>query len=265
MFVTGQGNKAWVSLPKGKGVKLSVRFSVQLFVRLVLIPFCRLLRSEINDDDKRRSLLKRVVFLNRKGRMKIQKTEAMLAGINLSPVCYRKLLTVCESFQFQIFFLSFLLSPRMIANSRATVSRSIPVVAHSSRTLTSSSLRSTPLNSEIPPKGIHQGRLTESARTLLDAHRLTAQNQLNSLLSTLNLSAKARAKAFSSALAALELERKLSEVGGKINKATGYEEIERLRLGVAERGQQNSVSCGPKLMSWCRKDLISSSRIGFDF
>lgn len=26
VFVTGQGNKPWVSLPKGKGVKLSVRF-----------------------------------------------------------------------------------------------------------------------------------------------------------------------------------------------------------------------------------------------
>lgn len=26
VFVTGEGNKAWVSMPKGKGVKLSVRF-----------------------------------------------------------------------------------------------------------------------------------------------------------------------------------------------------------------------------------------------
>lgn len=26
VFVVGQGNKPWVSLPKGKGVKLSVRF-----------------------------------------------------------------------------------------------------------------------------------------------------------------------------------------------------------------------------------------------
>lgn len=58
---------------------------------------------------------------------------------------------------------------------------------------------------------------------------------MNSLLATLNLSARARARAFSSALAALELERKLGEVGGKINRATGYEGIERLRLGVGER------------------------------
>lgn len=32
VFVTGQGNKAWVSLPKGKGVKLSVRPSISALV-----------------------------------------------------------------------------------------------------------------------------------------------------------------------------------------------------------------------------------------
>lgn len=67
------------------------------------------------------------------------------------------------------------------------------------------------------------------------------QSQLTSLLTTLNLSARSRARAFSSALAALELQRKLGEVGGKINQATGYEEIERLRVGVGSRGESTRM------------------------
>lgn len=85
-----------------------------------------------------------------------------------------------------------------------------------------------PFSSATPPKGIHSFPPSlESARS--HAH---------SLLSTLNLSARSRAKSFSDALAALELERKLAQVGGKINKATGYEEIERLRIGVVEREKE---------------------------
>ena len=79
-------------------------------------------------------------------------------------------------------------------------------------------------------------------KTRLELSAVIAQQQMNSLLATLNLSARARARAFSSALAALELERKLGEVGGKINRATGYEGIERLRLGVGERGAGGSFS-----------------------
>lgn len=90
-----------------------------------------------------------------------------------------------------------------------------------------------------PPRGVHDAPGDTSTPL---APRGTAQSQLTSLLSTLNLSARARARAFSSALAALELERKLSEVGGRINQATGYEQIERLRLGVAERGESYAVA-----------------------
>ncbi|GAA5874656.1 hypothetical protein JCM8547_003949 [Rhodosporidiobolus lusitaniae] len=69
---------------------------------------------------------------------------------------------------------------------------------------------------------------------LLDA-RVRAEKQLRALLKVIDASARKQAQAFSAALHALELERKLREVGGKINQATGYEDIERLRNGVGEK------------------------------
>ncbi|BGP09345.1 sensitivity to high expression protein she9 [Rhodotorula toruloides] len=69
---------------------------------------------------------------------------------------------------------------------------------------------------------------------LVEAREL-AQRQLRHLLATLDSSARKQAQAFSAALRALEIERKLREAGAKINQATGYEEIERLRNGVAEK------------------------------
>lgn len=33
VFVTGQGNKSWISLPKGGGVKLSVRIILKHFMK----------------------------------------------------------------------------------------------------------------------------------------------------------------------------------------------------------------------------------------
>ncbi|GAA5888136.1 hypothetical protein JCM5296_005446 [Sporobolomyces johnsonii] len=76
---------------------------------------------------------------------------------------------------------------------------------------------------------------TQSPQSKLLEARAHAQKQLKALLHTLDSSARKQAQAFSAALQALELERKLREVGGKINEATGYEEIERLRLGVGEK------------------------------
>jgi sensitive to high expression protein 9, mitochondrial len=87
---------------------------------------------------------------------------------------------------------------------------------------------SSTFSTKAPPRGITTERLAQA--------RTQAQLQLNALLATLNSTARKHGRSWAAALAALELERKLREVGGKINQATGYEEIERLRLGVADRG-----------------------------
>lgn len=79
--------------------------------------------------------------------------------------------------------------------------------------------QSTTFSSAAPPKGPHPSVLA-------------AQHLLNALKD----STRTRARAFSQAVEALELERKLRDMGGKINKATGYEEIELLRVDVAQRG-----------------------------
>lgn len=42
----------------------------------------------------------------------------------------------------------------------------------------------------------------------------------------------------------LELERKLKEAGAKINEATGYEEIDRLRLRVGTHGELGAFPTG---------------------
>lgn len=60
--------------------------------------------------------------------------------------------------------------------------------------------------------------------------------QLQSQLTQLLRSAKTKS---GTTIKSWELERKLGEVGGKINKATGYEEIERLRSGVSQKGKPN--------------------------
>ncbi|GAA5972094.1 hypothetical protein JCM11641_002492 [Rhodosporidiobolus odoratus] len=69
---------------------------------------------------------------------------------------------------------------------------------------------------------------------LLDA-RARAETQLRALLKTVDSSARKQAQAFAAALHALEIERKLRDMGGRINQATGYEGIERLRSGVGEK------------------------------
>lgn len=74
-----------------------------------------------------------------------------------------------------------------------------------------------------------------SSSTLTSA-RTQAQNRLNGLLSALDKAARNKSKSISATISALELERKLRDVGGKINDATGYGEIEGLRKGVMEKG-----------------------------
>ncbi|GAA6028674.1 hypothetical protein JCM8097_007341 [Rhodosporidiobolus ruineniae] len=76
---------------------------------------------------------------------------------------------------------------------------------------------------------------TPSASSTLHDARARAEKQLRALLQTVDASARKQAQAFAAALQALEIERKLREVGGRINQATGYEEIERLRSGVADK------------------------------
>ncbi|SGY14883.1 BQ5605_C013g07146 [Microbotryum silenes-dioicae] len=63
----------------------------------------------------------------------------------------------------------------------------------------------------------------------------TAQRQLNSLLATLDNLARKQSASVKETIRAWELERRLRDVGGKINAATGYVEIDLLRKGVVER------------------------------
>jgi len=80
----------------------------------------------------------------------------------------------------------------------------------------------------------------------LNEARHTAHLKLKTLLSTLDTSARKQGQALSAAVEAWELERKLRNVGGKINEATGYEEIERLRISVGDKGQ---FSCSHRIDS----------------
>lgn len=65
VFVTGEGNKPWVSLPKGKGVKLSVRAFLTLLLFFLKshasrFRLHRFPRSVIKSEGRRRSLLKKL-------------------------------------------------------------------------------------------------------------------------------------------------------------------------------------------------------------
>jgi sensitive to high expression protein 9 len=101
-----------------------------------------------------------------------------------------------------------------------------------------------------PPKGIHLSTSSSPSPALssrvkfdhhrkilqarLDPHLLTAQTHINHYL-------KSSRKNLNDRLKALEWEKRLGEVGGRINDATGYGEIERLRKGVVERGKTPSL------------------------
>ncbi|BGP49527.1 sensitivity to high expression protein she9 [Rhodotorula kratochvilovae] len=100
----------------------------------------------------------------------------------------------------------------------------------SSNTAGSSTSPPPPLPPRASPAQLHA--LQASAQKRLQEARTHAQKQLRALLHSLDAGARKQAHAFAAALQALEIERKLREVGGRINQATGYEEIERLRNGV---------------------------------
>lgn len=98
--------------------------------------------------------------------------------------------------------------------------------------------------------------LQASAQKRLAEARANAQAQLRALLRSVDSGARKQAHAFAAALQALELERKLREVGGRINQATGYEEIERLRNGVGDKGQllRASAHTGVYRLTWSFPD-----------
>ncbi|GAA5962431.1 hypothetical protein JCM8115_001492 [Rhodotorula mucilaginosa] len=81
---------------------------------------------------------------------------------------------------------------------------------------------------------IPRSNVRSASAQLAEARRL-AHEQVQRLANTLNVSARKQAGSIAASIQALELERKLKEVGGKINHATGYEEIERLRNDVGEK------------------------------
>ncbi|GAA5907846.1 hypothetical protein JCM8208_001961 [Rhodotorula glutinis] len=92
--------------------------------------------------------------------------------------------------------------------------------------------------SSPPPRASpspHLKDLQHSAHKRLAQARANAQQQLRTLLRSVDAGARKQAHAFAAALQALELESKVREVGGRINQATGYEEIERLRNGVGAK------------------------------
>lgn len=98
---------------------------------------------------------------------------------------------------------------------------------------------------------------TPSTRsTSLHATRQTlneARTQLDALVRQMQARARERGKQYWAAAAArrIELEQKLRDVGGSINQATGYEQIDRLRLDVIRRGEKNAGT-----LRWTRLTLV---------
>lgn len=91
-----------------------------------------------------------------------------------------------------------------------------------------------PAASATGDPSIPRSNVRSASAQLAEARRL-AHEQVQRLANTLNVSARKQAGSIAASIQALELERKLKEVGGKINHATGYEEIERLRNDVGEK------------------------------
>lgn len=123
---------------------------------------------------------------------------------------------------------------RAFSSSRLLLSDSIPPTSASSAS--SSSPPEAPKQGSKPHKSIDVSHL----QVKLNEARHTAHLKLKTLLATLDTNTKKQRKALSAAIEAWELERKLRHVGGKINEATGYEEIERLRVSVGDKGSFSS-------------------------
>lgn len=117
-----------------------------------------------------------------------------------------------------------LLRPRSI--------RSSPSLRRALSTSTSSrqSEPSPPLSSTSSPKPLSPLLASYKAQQALRLVQLQKlQVQARELLRVARVKSR-------EAVSAWELERKAREMGGKINEATGYGEIERLRKGVASKG-----------------------------
>ena len=102
-----------------------------------------------------------------------------------------------------------------------------------------SNASTTPSDSSPKPPKLPKSKEISHLQIKLNEARHTAHLKLKSLLSTLDTNARKQGQALSAAVEAWELERKLRNVGGKINEATGYEEIERLRISVGDKGQSS--------------------------
>lgn len=117
---------------------------------------------------------------------------------------------------------------------------------------TASSSRTEPRGPAASATGdasIPRSNARSASAQLAEARRL-AHEQVQRLANTLNVSARKQAGSIAASIQALELERKLKEVGGKINHATGYEEIERLRNDVGEKGERRCFSLLMSQTAW---------------
>lgn len=85
-------------------------------------------------------------------------------------------------------------------------------------------------------------RSASSRAQALDATRQSlnqARTQFDAVVRQMQVKARERGKQYWAAAATrrIELEQKLRDVGGSINQATGYEQIDRLRTDVIQRGE----------------------------
>lgn len=107
--------------------------------------------------------------------------------------------------------------PALRTFSTSNLFKSTDPINHSPLNSTSSSSSTTSFNSKV-------------AKSLQTIRLEKLQTQLNQLLQSAKTKSGTTIKSW-------ELQRKFGEMGGKINKATGYEEIERLRSGVSQKGK----------------------------
>ncbi|KAM0750731.1 hypothetical protein T439DRAFT_325789 [Meredithblackwellia eburnea MCA 4105] len=119
-------------------------------------------------------------------------------------------------------------APARFLSSSSSCQESTPLQPPS----TSSSVSPPASNAPLP-------NINTNSRSKTPHPSMVAAQQL---LNALAQSSKTRAQALTESIKALELERKLQEMGGKINKATGYEEIEVLRKDVSHRESALSVA-----------------------
>ncbi|GAA5927010.1 She9p [Sporobolomyces koalae] len=124
--------------------------------------------------------------------------------------------------------------PSALARRSLHSSHKLLLVASSTPTSSPPTTTPTPSTASEPDKPPNR-RDVSPLQVKLHEARHTAHLRLKALLATLDTTARKQGQALSAAIEAWELERKLRHVGGKINEATGYEEIERLRISVGDK------------------------------